>query len=620
MDPCIARITAKKRICLFEKLLLEIQFEDMNVVSFLKHGVPPTGWEPESSLFAKRWNPPVTTVESLDASAKWQRRAIMARPFSEDEKAAAPTLWDETMSELDLGFLEGPYFSEKAITEQLMTDAWSMTPRFVLFQGEERKPRVIDNFKASNINDAYGSSSYLDLHDTDFLSCFLVFLGELHTCEDWVKVHLSTGEVLSGRKHESIRGDLSLLGRGVDLSKAYKQVGILPSSVRHSVLGVRKACGSWAFFISRSLPFGASASVFAFNKLTRALWAILVRKFNVLASVFYDDFPVVEYSEMCNGTTILLHTLLDLLGWQHAVASKKASPFSSIMAVLGVEFDLSTIPQGIFKVQNKAGRIDRITKMLRECGKTGKFSPHDISVLQGLMNFAGRFFMGRAVKFPMYLLSNCDKWRHSGPQIKVVIESTCAMLQALRPRIVNCFQVKSPLIIYTDAAFEKGVATWGSIVFDRHSGLTAVHWGVIAESLIAAWQFSSGEQIISQAEAYAVLVTRHRYRDTFLNRPSLWFIDSEAARYSLIKGASPSLSMFLIIREVSTVSMIDSSQPTGAWYERVASSSNIADLPSRGDHMKACELVRGLPKGDIVLHHQMLERLHTKSFDQLAAR
>ena len=85
------------------------------------------------------------------------------------------------------------------------------------------------------------------------------------------------------------------------------------------------------------------------------------------------------------------------------------------------------------------------------------------------------------------------------------------------------------------------------------------------------------------------------------------FIDNEAARYSLIKGASPSLSMFLILGEVS---MIDSSQPTGAWYERVASSSNIADLPSRGDHMKACELVRGLPKGDIVLHHEMLERLH----------
>ena len=459
MDPYIARIAEKKKICLFEKLLKEIHFEDMDVVSFLQHGVSLTGWEPESNLFSKRWNPPTTTVESLDASAKWQRRAIMARPFGEEEKSIASVLWDETMSEVDLGFLEGPYFSEEAITKQLKTDSWSMTPRFILFQGEERKPRVIDNFKASNINDAYGSSSYLDLHDTDFLSCFLVFLSELHTCGDWIEVTLSTGEVLSGKKHESMKGDVSLLGRGVDLSKAYRQVGILPSSVRHSVLGVRKECGTWAYFISRSLPFGASASVFAFNKLARALWAILVRKFNVLASVFYDDFPVVEYREMCQGTTILLNTLLDLLGWQHAVVGKKASLFSSTMAVLGVEFDLSTISQGIFKVQNKEGRVDRIIKMLRDGGKAGKFSPHDISVLQGLLNFAGRFFMGRAVKFPMYLLSNYEKWRYDSPQIRTVVESTCAMLETLKPRIVNCFQVRSPLIAYTDAAFENGVAT-----------------------------------------------------------------------------------------------------------------------------------------------------------------
>ncbi len=83
---------------------------------------------------------------------------------------------------------------------------------------------VIDNFKAPNINDAYGSSSYLDLHDADFLSCLLVFLSEIHIGGDVVSVRLATGEVLTGPKHSSMKGDVSLLGRGVDLSKAYKQL------------------------------------------------------------------------------------------------------------------------------------------------------------------------------------------------------------------------------------------------------------------------------------------------------------------------------------------------------------------------------------------------------------
>ena len=617
MDPSLAKITVRKKILLFERLLQEVNFEDMNVVSFLRDGVPLTGWEPESSLFAKRWNPPITTVECLDKSAKWQRKSVMTRPFGDEERDAAPTLWDETMSEVELGFLEGPYYDEDAVTSKLGTEDWSMTPRFILFQGEERKPRVIDNFKASNINDAFGSSSYLDLHDTDFLSCFLVFLGELHTGGDEVRVRLSTGEILTGWKHPSVKGEVSLVGRGVDLSKAYKQVGILPSSLHHSVLGVRKTCGTWAYFVSRSLPFGASASVFAFNKLTRALWAILVRKFNVLASVFYDDFPVVEYSDLSHGTTILLNTLLDLLGWQHAVVGKKATPFGPVMSVLGVEFHLSTLFCGVFRVQNKSGRVERIVRMLRSCRDAGGFSSHDISVLQGLLNFAGRFFMGRAIKFPTYLLSNYEQWRYDKSQVAAIVDSTCEMLEALQPRIVRCFEVKTPLIVYTDAAFEGGVATWGAILFDRHSGLTVVHWGSIDPSLISAWQALSGEQIISQAEAYAVLVLRFRYSDTLMNRPSLWFIDNEAARFSLIKGASPSLSMFLIVREIS---FIDASQPTGAWYERVASLSNIADLPSRGEHLKACELVRGTPKGDILLSDAIMRRLQTRSFDELLAR
>ena len=92
----------------------------------------------------------------------------------------------------------------------------------------------------------------------------------------------------------------------------------------------------------------------------------------------------------------------------------------------------------------------------------------------------------------------------------------------------------------------------------------------------------------------AVLVTRFRYRDTFLKR----FIDNEAARYPFIKGASPSLSMFLLIREVDRCITT-----TGAWCE-LASSSNIADLHLVENILKACELVRGVPKA--ILHSVMI--------------
>ena len=77
----------------------------MNVI-ILRDGVSLTGWEPELDLFATRWNLPTTAVECLESSSKWQRRAIVSRPFSAEEKETASTLWEETMSEVELGILE----------------------------------------------------------------------------------------------------------------------------------------------------------------------------------------------------------------------------------------------------------------------------------------------------------------------------------------------------------------------------------------------------------------------------------------------------------------------------------------------------------------------------------
>ena len=614
LHPSVASVVKDKRICLFKWLLEDIGFEDMSVVDILTQGVELTGWEPESAIFATRWAPPTLTNELLDESAVWRRETLRHKVFSEDEKLAADVLWNETLDEVDRGFLQGPYDSEAQVSELLGTYDWSMTPRFVLFQGEELKPRIIDNFKASAVNAAFGSSSYLDLHDTDFLSCFLVFLSQLHCQGRHLDVELSDGNRLLGKPHVSFQKSTSMLGRGVDLSKAYKQVAVAPKSLKHSVLGVRKSDGSWKYFLSRSLPFGAGASVFAFNKLTRAIWCILVRKFGFHASVFYDDFPIVEYDLLCESSTQIITNLLDLLGWRHAVVGKKAVPFSSHMVVLGVQFDLDTLCQGRFVVQNKEGRIKRILAMLEGIDSRGEISSKEISVLQGLLNFAGRFFMGRALKFPIFLLSKLEVASKDAKTVRLFVGNTKALLTTLKPRIVAVQSCELPIVIYTDAAFENGTATWGAVLLDRVSNYRVVHWGVVPKDLVESWKATTGSQVISQAELLVALLVRLHYRDTLLNRPSLWFIDNESARYTLIKGFSPSITMFSLVKEVS---FLDASSPCGAWYERVPSLSNIADLPSRGEYDAAARMIDGKVKGDIHIPSDVMSHLKVRSFDDL---
>ncbi len=109
---------------------------------------------------------------------------------------------------------------------------------------------------------------------------------------------------------------------------------------------------------------------------------------------------------------------------------------------------------------------------------------------------------------------------------------------------------------------------------------------------------------------YAALLVRFRYRDLLLNRPCIFFIDNEAARIALLKGASPSISLF---RMTHAISVLDAAKPCGIWYERVPSFSNISDRPSRGRAEEAALLVGGECKGDIGLDDSLIAYISSKN-------
>ena len=95
-------------------------------------------------------------------------------------------------------------------------------------------------------------------------------------------------------------------------------------SLKYGVLGMPDENNAWSFYISRSLPFGAGASVFAFNKLSRALWHIMVHKFGLILGVFVDDFPAMEVEDLAPMTTQIVSTFFSVLGWKHAAEGKES--------------------------------------------------------------------------------------------------------------------------------------------------------------------------------------------------------------------------------------------------------------------------------------------------------
>ena len=79
-------------------------------------------------------------------------------------------LHEASLAEVSKGHLHGP-LEEHQVSAALGSDQWLFSPRFAVYQGEEKKVRPIDDCKRSGLNCAYSVNFKLELLDVDSLAC-----------------------------------------------------------------------------------------------------------------------------------------------------------------------------------------------------------------------------------------------------------------------------------------------------------------------------------------------------------------------------------------------------------------------------------------------------------------
>ena len=196
-----------------------------------------------------------------------------------------------------------------------------------------------------------------------------------------------------------------------------------------------------------------------FNKTARALQFLLWHDFGVVTTNFYEDYPTIEFSSAAQHTTGVVSGFFQLLGWGHAAIGKKATPFATMFAALGVKYDLSNIQKLPFKVRNKPDRLLRIERMIQQASQSEKLGTSTAASIHGLLNFASSYALGKALQ-PATGLSRppgafSDLYAHA-----------LAILKSLQPRVVSAHDVQTPVTTYTDGAFGGDLADWGSILID----------------------------------------------------------------------------------------------------------------------------------------------------------
>ena len=339
---------------------------------------------------------------------------------------------------------------------------------------------------------------------------------------DRVVVPLCSGETLEGDWDSAMLLQPNWLGRCVDLSKAYKQVPIHKDSLKHGVLGFNMPTEGWQLFTTSSLPFGASSAVFSFNKISRSLWHLLVYKFGFLMSVFYDDFPIFEVEPLAELSTKIVDAVLNVLGWRHAMQGKKAVGFSAEPIALGVQYHLQGLWSGNLTVSNKPGRLERILALIEQLKAEGRRSTKTAASLAGLMNFAGGFVLGHQFKLGTNALNDWVYHRGvSEAEARQVCDYLEVVTKSVTPRVIGLQDYDTPIIIYSDGAFESGTGTWGAFVYDPLDNKRWVFSGKVPEALLQFWSATVGEQLICEIELFAYICIRWHLRHLLHKRYGL---------------------------------------------------------------------------------------------------
>ena len=298
---------------------------------------------------------------------------------------------------------------------------------------------------------------------------------------------------------------------------------------------------------------------------------------------FFDDYPCLEPLLTAKSARTSLEVFFQILGWKVS-DGEKAADFGSGFEVLGVEVEF--VKEGkmqAIKVVNKEKRKQDIVHTIDNFLTAGTASRKDCAKLAGKLQFAKGQVLGKGVD--SCLSSLHGRVARPGLLKPFTCEDRLDLTEFKErimidpPRKIDIPGEARPLLLFTDGCSVQDVNMFGAVLIDSSSGKAQVAWGHIPEEMITFWGKCVGDQLITQIELYPLVVWRWIAGARWLDRRILCFIDNEPARFTMIRGTSPSLASRLLVKAFVKA---ERKAPAFCWFARVPSFSNVADAPSRG--------------------------------------
>lgn len=493
-----------KRFELMRMSLEAVGYPDASIAKEASDGLPLVGWMKPSDMFATNIRPPELHVDSLvKMAASFSSRAVASVKPSQDGELDSE-VWEATLAEVAGGTLEGP-FSVDALPQGDI-----VSPRFGLRQGSKIRP--IDNLTASGINATVGLPERLQVDTIDEVAGMIKRFMQVHGA------------------------DCKLVGRTYDLRKAYRQLGVSAEHYRFAWIAVWSPVeGAVKLFKMKGLPFGGTASVASFLRVSRALKELGIRGGALLWSSFFDDFICIARPEDADSAHMTVKFLFKTLGWVLSEDPEKDKGFASTFTALGVEFDLTQTHEGVLRIGNTQKRRDELATMVQGFIDADRLTCAESESLRSRLTFAEGQVFGRSAKLALRAVGSPVR---SGSDCSPLSEEVLFGLRWMLDRIVHApprevtTSSEPPLLLFIDGACEPSdasgvnmITSVGAILLDAQ-GQGMKFFGLhLPDEVVAEWSSGGRRQLVFEAEVLPYLLALSCWSKILEKRHVLVFVD-----------------------------------------------------------------------------------------------
>ena len=451
-----------------------------------------------------------------------------------------------------------------------------------------------------------------DLPTSEVLAavCFSVVQSDkIRRCEDFRRsFHNSTLSAGDVPTHHTIDSYVHLcrhfgqLGQSSelwthDLDAAYRQFPVKDRSVAYTVLFTPWGPTLWCH---GALCFGASASVWSFNRCADMI-QFAARKLLLLpVHHFVDDFAAAEPPPLAQIGFECFRDLFDIIGLQMKL-TKACSP-RPCQKLLGVNV---IIEKEQMTLQVCPDRMAKLLKQIESILRNNTLEPMEAQKLAGKLVFLQSTTfgnIGRALTYPLYARAHGhgqdpDHARLNNP-LRETLQTLQHILSDLRPRVVPLIAMTSKAVLYTDAFFALGDKNFRPSDVDiptkwnpQHTKFLHNGWGFVLSAGASTYaahgvapaflidRFCSRRAFIYFLELLAPTIAlclfAHRI-DPYL----LAFVDNTASLAALNKGYGRDASVNRMLAFLWCLIARTGLYPHFTW---VQSSHNISDAVSRHD-------------------------------------